>query len=258
VNHRAPFQIQNDPEREDAFDQATNVLDSADWFDSSEGSLKPVDVPLRSHEAPGRNSDWLRADTGIPPAPLANTPPTAPPTSVALSVDSFFYIALVLFFLMIAGGLVAFFIRGRRDVAVSKRTTASRVREEAIRVIVESIPLNAAKVQRGDMLSETRSWIQKGDFENAIICYFGYQLLELDRANMIYVARGKTNGQYIREARKKSPALAEILDVTVRTFERTYFGRHELTAEGFDAAWRRVDDFQRLIQPQATPLEQAS
>ena len=95
----------------------------------------------------------------------------------------------------------------------------------------------------GDFLDEARRLYQAGQYSDAILYYYSFLLVQLDKAQVIRLAKGRTNRQYLREARVR-PILSNVLEIAMVAFEDVFFGHHDLTRERFEAAWRRLDEFQ--------------
>ena len=93
----------------------------------------------------------------------------------------------------------------------------------------DSVELLPVSLPRGrvDLLAEARRCYQCGDFAQAIVYYFSYQLLQLDKRQIIRLGRGKTNRQYLREVGPRS-ALRGLVEQTMTAFEEVYFGRRTL------------------------------
>jgi hypothetical protein len=107
---------------------------------------------------------------------------------------------------------------------------------------VEALPFKLRK-PTGNFLDEARRLYEAGDYSEAIIYFFSYQLVELDRHHLIRLAKGKTNRQYLREVRPR-PNLHQILGITIVAFEDAFFGRKTLTREHFEQCWSRLGEFQ--------------
>ncbi len=97
-----------------------------------------------------------------------------------------------------------------------------------------------AELRRTDvnLRSEAERLMQEGQYDQAIILLFAHQLLLLDRATLIRLNRGKTNGKYVRETRSVDPESAQWLRATVAAFERSYFGRHPIEQDDFTELWQ--------------------
>ena len=56
-----------------------------------------------------------------------------------------------------------------------------------------------------DLLAEARRHYQAGNYGAAIVYLFSFQLVQLDRRQIIQLAKGKTNRQYLREVGPRDP-----------------------------------------------------
>jgi hypothetical protein len=99
----------------------------------------------------------------------------------------------------------------------------------------------------GDLLAEARRRYERGEFAQAMVYLYSHVLVRLDRGHLIRLAKGKTNRQYLREVGSRR-SLAEYFELAMHTFEAAFFGRRELARDEFEAAWRGVDDFHRLVE----------
>ncbi|MEX2174977.1 MAG: DUF4129 domain-containing protein [Pirellulaceae bacterium] len=121
-------------------------------------------------------------------------------------------------------------------------TAAQKVIETSREVDrVEALPFQVRK-PTGDFLSEARRLYEGGNYSEAIVYLYSYQLVQLDKHHVLRLAKGKTNRQYLRETRPR-PVLRDILDQTMISFEDVFFGQHPLGREPFEACWRRLDEF---------------
>jgi Domain of unknown function (DUF4129) len=111
---------------------------------------------------------------------------------------------------------------------------------------VEALPFQVRK-GTGDFLGEARRLYEAGQYSEAIIYLFSYQLVALDRQHLIRLAKGKTNRQYSRELRAR-PALRSMLEQTIVAFEDAFFGRKALSRERFEASWRQLDAFHHELE----------
>jgi len=110
-----------------------------------------------------------------------------------------------------------------------------------------------AELRRTDvnLRTEAERLMNEGQFDQAIILLFAHQLLLLDRAGLIRLNRGKTNGKYVREAGSVDSQSASWLRGTVAAFERSYFGRYEIQRDEFAELWqtnRKLEDSIRRRQ----------
>ena len=72
---------------------------------------------------------------------------------------------------------------------------------------IESLPFPVA-AGRLDLLAEARRHYQAGNYGAAIVYLFSFQLVQLDKRQIIRLAKGKTNRQYLREVGPRTPLLA--------------------------------------------------
>jgi hypothetical protein len=110
---------------------------------------------------------------------------------------------------------------------------------------VEALPFMAER-PREDLLGEARRHYQAGNYSEAMIYLFSYELVQLDKSALIQLAKGKTNRQYLREAGQVRQ-LRILLELTIVTFEDVFFGRRPLDRSGFEACWDRLDEFENLV-----------
>ncbi|MDY0166806.1 MAG: DUF4129 domain-containing protein [Thermoguttaceae bacterium] len=115
---------------------------------------------------------------------------------------------------------------------------------------VEALPLPPGAVE-GGLLDQARRLYEQGDFSRAMVFLFAHQLSELDRLQIIRLARGKTNRQYMREVGRRM-ALRQLVEQTMVAFEDAFFGNRSIDRARFDACWARVPEFDTLTQGGAT------
>ena len=132
---------------------------------------------------------------------------------------------------------------GRGEGSDDESTAEHRTIEEQARL--EQLPVEVRRIQ-GDLLAEADRLRQSGRYDEAIIYLFGYRLLQLDRNHLIRLARGKTNLQYLRELASRRE-LQGIMRETVRLFERSYFGRYEISSDEYEALRGQQTAFESLL-----------
>src|SRR5439155_25852548 len=114
---------------------------------------------------------------------------------------------LVVFLLLV----LIFFIRRFRS---SPGNAAGDAAGEARRLSdvdrIEALPFRVPTGQ-GDLLSQATELYRQGRFAEAIVLPFSYLLVEMDRHQVIRLAKAKTNRQYLREIgrRRSLPTLVE-------------------------------------------------
>ncbi len=116
---------------------------------------------------------------------------------------------------------------------------------------IEALPFLRDRSQH-DLLGQARYHYEQGNYSEAIIYLFSYELVELDRSALVRLAKGKTNRQYLREAGRVRP-LAGLLERTMVTFEDVFFGRRTLDRAGFESCWNQLDQFESLVSQAQVP-----
>jgi hypothetical protein len=113
---------------------------------------------------------------------------------------------------------------------------------------IENLPFKV-RSPTGDFLSEARRFYNEGNYGEAIIYLFSYQLIQLDKNQWIRLSKGKTNRQYLREVRGKQD-LRGLVHTTMVAFEDFFFGQHPIDKSRFDACWEKLDQFHELVKPE--------
>ncbi len=134
-----------------------------------------------------------------------------------------------------------------RISAVSRQERFAREAEQ-----IENLPFPVERPQ-SDLLSESRHNYELGNYGEATMYLFSYQLVHLDKHHLIRLAKGKTNRQYLRELRAQNEesdgqGLRGMLRQTMVAFEDCFFGDHAIEKKRFEACWQRLDDFHKTVQ----------
>jgi len=152
------------------------------------------------------------------------------------------------------GLLVLFVVRAYldRERGLAKVTTGSHGTVDDV-ASLEALPFDVRR-PTGSLLDEARRQYEQGNYAEAIIYLFSHRLLELDRHQMIRLAKGKTNRQYLREV-GAGRALGQMLARTTGLFEATFFGRHSLGQSEFEVCWNDQAEFDNLLASPAVAVE---
>lgn len=122
---------------------------------------------------------------------------------------------------------------------------ASDVRRPAEPIVeletLEALPEPVRTV--GDLLGEAERLAGQESFAEAIVCYYSWQLVQLDRQQAIEVQKGKTNRQYRREVSLSRPDLNDAFSASIRLFEEAFFGKLPVSREAFERVWVDRDQF---------------
>ena len=241
-----------------------DALRTTVWFDAEKNSLKPVDVEPRTDDSLNRNSRWLpkppRVKNNNGPnsnqLPKQNTGGAVGPGSglfntglSALNVLGW----LVLGIVVLAGVAMIFYVLSRAELQTKnvgkggKTVLSGKTPDEQTLERMKHLP---KELRRTDvnLRSEAQRLMQDSQYDQAIILLFAHQLLLLDRYGMLRLNRGKTNRKYIRETRGTNEAVANCLESTVASFERSYFGRHKITRNEFAETWRLNEQLETRLE----------
>jgi hypothetical protein len=139
--------------------------------------------------------------------------------------------------------MVRMYLRREKGTGDSAGAAAE---ELAARQRIEALPFSPAAGPL-DLLGEAQRMYQAGDYSRAIVFLFSYQLVLLDRRQLIRLTRGKTNRQYLRELSPRA-ALGNLLEGTMICFEEVFFGRRILERSRFDSCWTKLPEFEALAE----------
>ena len=150
--------------------------------------------------------------------------------------------------LIVLLGLIAYLIATSLLKEETTESTAVRKVVESRRDAdrVEALPFQV-RAASGDFLSEARRLYDAGRYSEAIVYLFSHELVQLDKHHVIRLTKGKTNRQYVREARGR-PVLRSVLETTMVAFEEAFFGNKALSRETFERSWNRLNEFELELQ----------
>ncbi len=235
------------------------------WYDADKDALRPI--PLST--APPRNDDSKThppsshhgghsqhgtgsgdgngegSDGGADNSPSQSPSWSFDPSAGNLSFLVWIvWIVIALLLLWLAWMLIRAYLNREAKDAKESETLGD---DEAVpsALPVASLPKTPSSFVK--LLEEARRLYEAARYSEAIICLFSYELLKLDHNQLIRLARGKTNRQYLREISSR-PELHEILAKTLIPFEDAYFGDHELDRERFETVWKQMDRFNSLLE----------
>ena len=113
----------------------------------------------------------------------------------------------------------------------------------------DALPPTAGR-RKSNLLEEAQRHYRDGDYGEAIIYLFSYQLVQLDKHQLIRLVRGKTNRQYVREL-GPGAELGNLLTITMQAFEDVFFGNHSIDRTRFESCWLRLEEFESLARKAA-------
>jgi hypothetical protein len=154
-----------------------------------------------------------------------------------------FWGALVVLALVVTA-LVLMLLRAARlrKAAAIKRGEPAAI-GEAQRI--EALPYPVARANLS-LLEQARHFYQAGNYAAAMLYLFSHQLVQLDRHQIIRLAKGKTNRQYLREV-GQAELLRQLVGQTLVAFEDVFFGHHSIDRQRFEACWSRLPEFESLL-----------
>ncbi len=233
---------------DDLVTESLDSMGSLPWYDRESGQVNPVDVAPRLDDSVNRDSRWVpkpqkakkasRSSNNFTPGNTGNTGPASYPLFLQWIFANF---STIIGWLLFAISLVALlstlvYLVMKMEPTEDIKTTTSSVRDQEPTAEelakLEHLPIEVATNQ-GNLLQRADQLRQTGRLGDAIIYLFSQRLLQLDRCHAIRLSRGKTNQQYLRELRAR-PDLQGVLQRTVASFERSFFGGYSLTPEEYD------------------------
>jgi hypothetical protein len=208
------------------------------WYDPQSDQLRRIEPPPPPETRDNRESNWEATSKRRASSPAA---PGGGPFWRVFKVA--FWVLLAALLLAILTLMIRAF-RRRKAQRTDPGETAPPAESSGDADRVESLPFRL-RGPRSDLLAEAARNYEQGEYSEAIVYLFSYQLVQLDKRQLVRLARGKTNRQYLREL-GSWPQLYQILEKTMIAFEDVFFGGRRLERERFESCWRALDDFHRL------------
>lgn len=220
------------------------VADSV-WYDADAQELLPASIAEPSVDAGNRDSRWLARPK--PPATTSSWNWNWPNWNLGRLIG---WAVLIGLLIALVTMLLWAFQQSEFDLTDGSTRKRGSLAGTSLDVRTQQrmsqLPAELRGTRR-DPKEMAIELMRAGNFDAALVCLFGHQLLLLDRAGWLRLTRGKTNGQYVRETRPKNANAAEILRSTVAAFERSYFGRHAITQDQFERLWERNTELESLV-----------
>jgi hypothetical protein len=207
----------------------------SNWYDAkSEQLVRPKFFPAREAQVPG-DLEWPKQKKRRVATPRFPGSSGNDWTVIVGIIAGLILVGLIVLAYRLRGlpGLMTFPTRQRQVTPVPARA--------------EELPFELPQTREG-LLSLARQLADRGNYHQAIVPFYGYQLLHLDFHGRIRLTRGKTNRQYLREIKGVEP-LATILLNSILVFERAFFGGQFVSRDDFEQCWAQLDIFH-----QSTPL----
>jgi hypothetical protein len=153
-------------------------------------------------------------------------------------------VSLLLLAVLAAGAAVALFLRSRRRRALP---AAASVAAPSIDLNDES--LVASQLPEETWLALAEEWIGKQDLRMALRALYLGTLAYLGRTGLVAIHACKSNREYETELRRKSRATPDIPPLfreNLGSFERSWYGRHEVSSGDIGQFRANVDRMKLL------------
>lgn len=215
----------------------TSPVAGSPWFDSAQQELRSIELHDDRVDSKNRDSRWLRK------APTNPAPQSSPP-SATQGVSGLGYAMGWLMLIAFVGTTVALlmYVFGNspfdfRTESPAQSVVTGKALDEQTKQRIAELPAELRDTTISPR-AELERLMTAGEFDRAVIFLYGHQLLMLDRVGWLRLSRWKTNNQYLRETRQSDLSVSDQLRDTVAAFERSYFGKHELSRQQFERLWQ--------------------
>jgi hypothetical protein len=200
------------------------------WYDAGEDAVRPVRVKPPKNVTSNPASTSTSSSSGSM---------TASQTISWLTIAAVFGVVLILL-------ARAYLNRDTSPVGGARGPAKAPVANEAARI--EALPFRLRPADH-DLLAEARRQYESGHYDTAIVYLFSYQLVEMDKHQVLRLTKGKTNRQYLRDLRRQ-PRLSRIIEHSMMAFEEVFFGDRRLGQDAFESRWRALDEFHSIVRRQ--------
>lgn len=229
-------QEMSDTEAVEAGREALDDSVTFPWYDADSDDLQRLNVEPPD-DVKNRGSKWERTVK----AKKARTPL---PGWLWKMLEVLGWTLLVMALVAVGYFLVRAFLVAESGHASGKAVTEGTLGTGDIDR-VESLPFQL-KAPQTDLLAEVRRHHEAGNYKDAIIYLYSYQLVELDKHQLIRLTKGKTNRQYLREVQRRGD-LFRSLQASMLAFEDVFFGNHSLERGRFESCWSGLDAFHQSL-----------
>lgn len=206
------------------------------WYDADNDSLQPMETaPSQKALTEDRNT--------LPMGTKTATGGGRGGGRVDLAGLSYLTWALIAIFILgVVGALLWAFLKMENKQTTRDEGFASG---KSLEERIKELPFDLDK-SAGDLQTLAREAYQSGDYKTAITLLFSHVLLQLDKASLIRLRKGKTNRQYLGELRSHHE-LKHYYEHVMVPFEDTFFGDHDLKRERFEDCWNKLEQFENNV-----------
>ncbi|MCG8652987.1 MAG: DUF4129 domain-containing protein [Pirellulales bacterium] len=234
------------------------ALGDSVWYDSEEGRVLPIYVESVTDDSHNRNSRWLPKAKKVAKPTNTNTTTGGGGGGKGTGLfgsgltfgNLFGWMLLVAILITVVALLVYGFSKAEVDLGQDIKVRNDAHSKTPDEQMIERMKHLPAELRRTDvnLRTEAERLMNLGQYDQAIILLFGHQLLLLDRAGLLRLNRGKTNGKYVRQTRSVDPEAGRLLRAVVIAFEQSYFGRYPIQQRDFAELWQGNQRLEELIQ----------
>jgi hypothetical protein len=188
-------------------------------------------------DAIDRFLEWLQEKLGGAP----KTNPAAPPRLV-LHWSIYALIAVVL--------VLAALLLWRLRRARSARATGAAAASSAAGISLRDEDLLPDQLPEERWVALAEDCVRQADFRSALRALYLANLAWLGRSELIAIHPGKTNREYELEVRRKArvfPEACALFASNITSFERAWYGMHDVGAGDTDLFRRRLQDMKAAI-----------
>lgn len=247
----------NGPASEQVGEQVMEQIGKTPWFDPKTKSIKPIELKEKQADTVHRDSRWLPGAKKIA-APNSSSSSTSSGSSSGwfntgiTTANLLGWLLLGLLFVLATSAVLYAFSKIDPNAISAEGPKLGGKSNGMDEQTINRIKELPAELRRTDvdLRTEAARLMELGDYDEAVKCLFGHQLLLLDRHGTIRLSRGKTNGRYVVETRRSMPEAAKLLQSTVHVFEASYFGRHTPTRDAFENLWQGNQELESLAKPE--------
>ncbi|MDA7979258.1 MAG: hypothetical protein MPJ50_10885 [Pirellulales bacterium] len=152
---------------------------------------------------------------------------------------------MILMFIIIMVPIIWLLWKLYKNRGTARTSTSLGLDDDELRTDAERVEALPFDIEPADnLLDVARKFAETGRYGDAIIYLFSHQLVELDRAHLIRLTKGKTNRQYLREI--QTSKMRSLMEQSTVAFEDAFFGHYEINKDRFERCWSRIDEFQSL------------
>lgn len=240
--------------------QALPELGGTPWYDAESQSVKPVTLESTENESAHRNSRWVPGASRVKSTTSSSSSSNSSGGWFGTNITTANVIgwAIIGIAFVVASGMLIYAFSKLSPDGSSGSLASNQGKRSLDEQTLNRIKELPAELRRTDvdLRTEAERLMIAGEFDEAIKCLFGHQLLLLDRRGWLRLSRGKTNGRYVREVSRENSDAGRFLRATADAFEASYFGRHTPTQHRFSGLWETNQQLERLTagQTQEVPV----